>query len=517
MKIFDFRDTLIRDYQSYIKSFIQIRDPRIREYVEQSLDAGVLYPEPLIQLNPSFEPGDWIDDLVKQQVLHPECGKVFRKEKTAQDGTGKPLRLHRHQSDAIRISQTGGNYVLTTGTGSGKSLAYIVPIVNHVLKRGSGRGVQAIVVYPMNALANSQFGELEKFLKFGYPDGKGPVTFAKYTGQESDEERAQIIGTPPDIILTNYVMLELILTRPIERNLIEAAKGLRFLVLDELHTYRGRQGADVALLVRRVRNLLAADKLQCVGTSATLAGAGSYDEQRREVASVGSQLFGSEVKPEHVIGETLRRATPSKEASDPAFVEELTRRVGDPNWQCPLDYDGFVQDPLSIWIESTFGITQERGSGRLIRTQPRSISGKEGVASDLSQVTGVPVEQCVRAIQEGLLAGYRCEPNPDTGFPPFAFRLHQFISRGDTVYASLEPEDKRHITVHGQQFVPGDRSRVLLPLVFCRECGQEYFVVKTESRRGRTAYLCPARSGRPFGREGAARLSAFQFDRAVAR
>jgi hypothetical protein len=79
--------------------------------------------------------------------------------------------------------------------------------------------------------------------------------------------------------------------------------------------------------------------------------------------------------------------------------------------------------------------------------------------------------------QQWLLAGYACEPNPDTGTPPFAFRLHQFISPGDTVYTSFEAEDIRYITVHGQQYVPGDRERLLFPLVFCRECGQEYYSV----------------------------------------
>lgn len=478
MEIFDFRNHLIRDYQSYIRSFIQIRDQRIKEYVDQSLDSGILWPEPLIQLNPSFEPGERIDGLVKSGVLHSECSKVFRTGKTEADTQGKPMRLHRHQSDAVRAAQTGANYVLTTGTGSGKSLAYIVPIVNHVLQRGSGRGIQAIVVYPMNALANSQAGELEKFLKFGYPDGASPVTFAKYTGQETDDQRNQIIANPPDILLTNYVMLELILTRTVERTLIEAAKGLKFLVLDELHTYRGRQGADVALLVRRVRDALATDQLQCVGTSATLAGAGTYYEQRQDVARVASQLFGSEVKPENVIGETLRRATHARELSDPTFVGELTQRVADPGRQPPMDYLGFTNDPLSIWIESTFGITQEPGTGRLVRTQPRTISGANGAAHGLSQITKVSLDKCIRVTQEGLLAGYQCQPNPDTGFPAFAFRLHQFISRGDTVYTSLEPEEKRHITVYGQQFVPGDRNRILLPLAFCRECGQEYLVVK---------------------------------------
>ena len=72
-------------------------------------------------------------------------------------------------------------------------------------------------------------------------DGRPPVRFARYTGQENDEEKKEIVANPPDILLTNYVMLELILTRTSEQQLIEAAKGLRFLVLDELHTYRGRQ------------------------------------------------------------------------------------------------------------------------------------------------------------------------------------------------------------------------------------------------------------------------------------
>jgi ATP-dependent helicase YprA (DUF1998 family) len=255
---------------------------------------------------------------------------------------------------------------LTTGTGSGKSLAYIIPIVDYVLRHGSGSGIQAIVVYPMNALANSQEGELEKFLCHGYPNGKGPVTFARYTGQESDERRHQIIAYPPDILLTNYVMLELILTRPQERPLIAAARNLHFLVLDELHTYRGRQGADVAMLVRRTREAFAAQHLQCVGTSATLAGAGTYDAQRAEVARVTSMIFGASVQQEHVLGETLRRATPDPTLTDPQFLQCLRKRIEDQQATPPTDYQSFIHDPLSMWIESTFGITSESGPGRLI-------------------------------------------------------------------------------------------------------------------------------------------------------
>jgi len=484
MNVFGLRNQLVADYSEYVRSYIQIRDPRISDHVRQRLDEGMLWPEPLLQLNPSFEPGAWIKDLVQEGVIHPECARIFRKDKTP-TSLGEDMRLHRHQDEAARLAQLGVSYVLTTGTGSGKSLAYIVPVVDHVLQRGSGKGIQAIIVYPMNALANSQHGELTKFLCHGYPEGQPPVRFDQYTGQEDDEARGRIVNHPPDILLTNYVMLEYILTRPYERKLVTAAKGLRFLVLDELHTYRGRQGADVAMLVRRVRNALSADQLQVVGTSATLAGTGTFEEQRREVAGVASRLFGSTVRPEHVIGETLRRTTAVRSLDDPAFVQSLKEQVAHPS-PAP-DYAGFVSSPLSIWIESTLGLCEEPATGRLMRATPRRISGPEGVAVALSLLTGLDAASCERAIQENLMAGYR-HKNPETGFPAFAFRLHQFISKGDTVYASLEPEAQRYITTRAQQYVPdGTRERVLLPLAFCRECGQELYVVrlKRDEKTGR--------------------------------
>lgn len=489
MDVFGIRNRLINDYASYVRSFIHLRDPIISKNVYDSLTEGLLWPEPLIQLNPAFEPGEWIEELVAGGILHSECRKIFRIKPEKTDG-GAPLRLHRHQVDAIRAAKSGANYVLTTGTGSGKSLAYIIPIVDHILRRGKGGGIQAIVVYPMNALCNSQYGELEKFLCHGYLAQQEPVRFAKYTGQESDEQKKAIIADPPDIILTNYVMLELILTRPEEnKSLLRAAQGLKFLVLDELHTYRGRQGADVALLTRRVRNACKSEHLQCVGTSATMAGPGSYDDQRQEVARVAQKLFGAPVAPEGVIGETLRRSTPETGLTDPLFLKKLRDRIADPDRHPPADYDGFIKDPLSIWIENTFGITSEKESGRLIRSKPLAISGAGGAAGELSNLIGVPEKRCEQAIQEGLLAGYLCK-NPDTGFPCFAFRLHQFISRGGNVYASLETSASRYITVHGQQFVPGDRSRVLFPLVFCRECGQEYYCVRstTNEEAGRRLF-----------------------------
>jgi ATP-dependent helicase YprA (DUF1998 family) len=475
MDVFNFRNQIIGDYRDYVSSFISINQPRLREFVNQSFSSGSLWPDPLIQLNPTFKPGKTIDALVAEGVLHDACKQVFRRGKTKIVGSGEELLLHQHQEDAIRKAGEGRHYVLTTGTGSGKSLSYIVPIVDQVLKNGSGQGIQAIIIYPMNALANSQFGELEKFLNFGFPNNKGPVTFERYTGQEDEETRTRIIATPPDILLTNYVMMELILTRPREQKLIASARGLKFLVLDELHTYRGRQGADVALLLRRLRELLQVESMQCVGTSATLAGRGKWDEQRADVARLATRLFGDDVQPSDIIGETLERSTIPIDELNREHVEALRAAVNADGPRIFGSFQDLSADPIARWVEGTFGIVPQ--NGRLVRSPSIPLTGKKGAAERLAELTGASQETCKDVIAETLMAGATRIRHPRTGFPVFAFRLHQFISRGDTVYATIEAPEDRYLTIHGQLYSPEDREKVLLPLCFCRECGQEYYSV----------------------------------------
>jgi ATP-dependent helicase YprA (DUF1998 family)/very-short-patch-repair endonuclease len=478
MNVFELRDGLVSDYADYTRSFLQVRDAHIDKLVSDELSAGLLWPEPLIQLNPAYQSGGLVDELVERGLLHPDNAGIFRRNKDLGD-SGQGLRLHRHQVEAIEAARRGENYVLTTGTGSGKSLAYVIPIVDSVL-RDPGPGIKAIVVYPMNALANSQENELAKFLKLGFPNQKGPVTFARYTGQEQTEQREEIMANPPDILLTNYVMLELLLTRPKERRIIAAAAGLRFLVLDELHTYRGRQGADVAMLVRRVRETTRSKRIQFVGTSATLAGSGTFDEQRQQVAAVASMLFGADVQASGIIGETLRRATHRPRPDDSEWANDLRRRVAGEESE-PTEQADFAQDPLAAWVEGTVGL-DEGDDGHLRRAMPKRILGDESVTAQLVAVTGLEPTTCERAIRDVLALGYRLK-DPNTGFPLFAFRLHQFFSRGDAVYASIAPADERYVTTQAQQLDPTDvkRERVLLPLAFCRECGQDYYVVHREN------------------------------------
>jgi ATP-dependent helicase YprA (DUF1998 family)/very-short-patch-repair endonuclease len=489
MNVFELRERLVSEYESFVRSFVRIRDPRIHQVVATAMAQGELWPDPLLQLNPHFEPGESLQELVQIGELHPTCREIFRKREGEPPAEAE-LRLHRHQVDGIRAARTGANYVLTTGTGSGKSLAYLVPIIDEVLRTGSGKGIRAIIVYPMNALANSQCEALKGFLDHPRFGGKRPVTFERYTGEVDDDARDRIAANPPDILLTNFVMLDLMLTRgKRDKQLVHGARDLRFLVLDELHTYRGRQGADVAMLVRRVREAVGSKRLQCVGTSATIASRGTPSEQRQRVAEVATRLFGDRVEPQHVIGETLRSVTARPEPDDAEFRARLAKRIAG-TAKHPKTWDEFRADPLTAWIEWTLGLARQPATGELVRARPRGLKGEDGLGRVLSADTGESIEHSTERLKQALLNGFTLIKNPESNAPAFAFRLHQFVSRGDTVYATIESPSVRYATIHAQLTAPEDSTKTLLPLVFCRECGQDYYCVwrQVDDRKSTTYF-----------------------------
>jgi hypothetical protein len=266
------------------------------------------------------------------------------------------VQLHRHQAQSIAKARAGQSYVVTTGTGSGKSLCFFVPVVDAIVrtrKDGRPRRTSAIIVYPMNALANSQIKEIERFIsQSGLPSEIKPIV-----RREGQEDRQRIADDPPDILLTNFMMAELLLTRQddLDTKVIENANGLNFIVLDELHTYRGRQGADVAILVRRLRNRCTPNKVPiCIGISATMASEGSDAGRAQSVADVASRLFGTSIGSESVIDESLRRATDDRLKLDdvrPKLAPVLTSALPD-----MLTDEVLKEHPLAVWTELALGL-----------------------------------------------------------------------------------------------------------------------------------------------------------------
>ena len=433
MNVFDLDRALVNDYERFARSFTQIRAPDIRSQVEQIYATNRFWPEPLVSINPNFERGASVADLAADGSLHPDTARVFRVE-------GQPIRFHRHQAEAIAKATRRQSFAVTTGTGYGKSLCFFVPIIDAAIRdraTGDAARTRAIVIYPMNALANSQMKELEKFIDQSELSNQLRPTFARYTGQENADERERIRQAKPDILLTNFMMLELLMTRQnaLDRAVMDNAHGLDFLVLDELHTYRGRQGADVAMLVRRVRDRLCRDhKPICIGTSATMASEGSDAVRATAVASVASRLFGTTIPPDGVVDESLERATdPSLPSAK--LGQRLVAAV-DADVPDSLDDDALRMHPLAIWIELEIGLEDRQ---RLLRRTPTTI--KEA-AERLAKQTGRDEARCRSQLQAMLILMNRPANerggNGDRAF--MAFKLHRFLSGAGRVYATLRAQ-----------------------------------------------------------------------------
>jgi hypothetical protein len=481
LDIFALRDYVIDQYKRFATSFTFIRAPDIKAQVDAIYAEARYWPEPLIQINPSYEISTDIASLVAEGVLEPGCATIF------QVG-GEPLRLYKHQEQAIALAGAGESYVVTTGTGSGKSLCFFIPIVHYILRHkrvSSHRRTQAIIVYPMNALANSQLEELDKFV--GNVGGLPPVTFARYTGQEDTERRKHIAANPPDILLTNFMMLELLMTRQdeLDRRVMDNCVGLRFLVLDELHTYRGRQGADVALLVRRVRERLRPEHLQCVGTSATMASEGSLEDKAKVVAGVATKLFSLPIPESNIVFERLKRIT--NPAEDSTSVKAGLGPAIDAGIREKISNAELSQHPVAVWVETRLGVTFSGIEQRWVRARPMTVT--EAV-NELAAASGRSEDRCRATLRDLLLLSSipeldRTGRATDSVLSFFAFKLHQFISGAGHTYATLEPAGQRSVTVDGQQFLPEHAEKRLYPVHFCRDCGHEYHPVRLADDAGR--------------------------------
>ncbi|MGQ9607567.1 MAG: DEAD/DEAH box helicase, partial [Thermogutta sp.] len=469
MSIFDLHQQVIADYRDFVRSFLLVADDRAREFVDRALvDESRLWPDFLLQISPSYARGRTVEDLTRQGLLHETTAEIFR---TAE---GRSFHLYQHQDEAIALARRGESCVVTSGTGSGKSLCYFVPIIDNLLRQpDTGDRVAALVVYPMNALVNSQLLALEK-LKEGYERRMArrfPVTFAKYTGDTREEEREALRRHPPQIMLTNYMMAELLLVRPEDQRFLDRVSGgLRFLVFDELHTYRGRQGADVAMLIRRMKERCAAPGLVHIGTSATMIAdrETSPQERRATVAHFAKRLFGHSFREDQVVEETL---VPFSEGGTPGR-EELIAALDRP---LPVTLDEFRRHPLARWAELEFGIEQEE-DGRWKRRVPRTLAE---AAQRLATETGRPEDACKRRLGDLLVRGG--ELVREDGGRAFAFKLHQFVSQGHALFATLEPAESREFSLEDQ--LQASDGRVFVPIKFCRQCGQEYYhVLRTDDR-----------------------------------
>jgi len=218
-------------------------------------------------------------------------------------------KLYKHQIMACTRS-FDFNLVIATGTGSGKTESFLYPIIRYCMEN-PGTGIRAVIIYPLNALVEDQMKRLDALLR------GTSVTFGRYTGLTPNEKpdpasagfsknclqtRAQMRSTPPNVLITNYAMLEYLLLRPGDAPLfdIKDKHSFKFLVLDEAHTYSGAQGTEVAFLLRRLRHRVgrSAPEIRYFATSATL---GSGHDAIYKTAEFAKRLFGASFNEQSIV------------------------------------------------------------------------------------------------------------------------------------------------------------------------------------------------------------------------
>jgi ATP-dependent helicase YprA (DUF1998 family)/ribosomal protein L37AE/L43A len=517
---FNALDNVQSSYRSYVETFQNVDDETINAWIENRIETGkVLWKEPFVQLNQRFQYGDTLDEFVADGTLHKGILDVFT------GAGGDPIEPYKHQTEAIHSIQAGNNTIVSTGTGSGKSFAFGIPIVSHCLeaKERGEDGIKAVIIYPMNALANSQYEDFAERLdgtglRLGLYTGDTPHNpdeapeFLRQFGREEayDSEvvsREEMQEDPPDILMTNYVMLDLILTRHDDKKLFrEMHSGiLQYLVLDEIHTYTGQQGADVAALIRRLKqNTDAGDELVCIGTSATVQSDEGFDADD-EIANFTEKIFGEPIDADHVVRESHY---PLPLSEDESLPSEITVTENDIE-----SFDGSLEDAQAL-TEKLLDrglLPAERGDpGALgnaledhptikfldeeLSTQSQQIFAGEDVDGDdlVSEYQeafrpDADRQAIERELQAALLVGtVGTTEIQGEEQPIFIPKLHTFFSQGSGLVAcitdeSFEPEEP-HLSDAGDIECrtcaqEHDRTRTAYPLSFCRGCGQEYYTV----------------------------------------
>ncbi|MCK6580970.1 MAG: DEAD/DEAH box helicase [Anaerolineae bacterium] len=520
-----FGKDVIDQFGRYLLTTFPIADDRLSAQVRERLRHNVgsdplLYRGPYVYLNRPFEPGPEIESLIAQGKLHPVMRAVFPYES-----------LHFHQAQAVEAVQAGNHLILSTGTGSGKTEAFMLPIVDHCLRlrdENAPPGVAAVLVYPMNALVNDQLERLRWSLAgtrvtFGRYTGETPRAYSEttitlnapvaYTSLQREQYKdgkadfgSEVLPLPweecydtatirekkPRILLTNYAQLEYLLLRDKDLDLFRGSP-LQFIVFDEVHTYTGALGSEVACLIRRLRDVAgkSSTDVTMIGTSATVSSKPDDEGNAIDAEAVtrrfAHRLFGvpqkdivvvretyrdfphldtylpplpndmlglldailkaarviqlqTEIEPDDIPAELIERTAAlcgratGSDASGMAALSELLA-----NNRC-IARLGTIFDEPRAWDE-TLPIWRRLGAGREFASEP------ELIAEMLAYLT------------LGALATV-------DGDPLLRPKLHYFVQGLQGLGISFQTTGDPELSFSDNQSIP--------PLMLCRSCGQHY-------------------------------------------
>ena len=500
-------DTITDTYHRYIQTFVDVRDEQLSEAFRRAVaDGEKLTKGPLLEATPAYAQGATLRQLIQEEVLSRSFARL--------DSAALPLDrpLFRHQEQAVRKVRAGRNVVVTTGTGSGKTESFLIPILDHLMRERDagtlGSGVRALLLYPMNALANDQVKRLRGLLK-GQPD----ITFGRYTGEttqtlvqaerhfaavNSDEPRIanelmsrdQMRNDPPHILLTNYAMLEYLLLRPVDMELF-GGDTWSFVVLDEAHVYAGAKGAEIAMLLRRLHDRVAAERpLQFIATSASLTGS------RTDVMTFATKLFDATFEwDEH---NNMRQD------------QVLATRVRDPSnarWG-PMSLDEI--DQIARTADSAREIVEAARRSGYIPSDPADALGHEQTIVSLRDVLTrgplsvvgiaghlwptVPTGRAKQALNQ--LVSLAAAVRDGSGNPVISARYHLFVRATEGAFTCLSATGP-HVQLGRHEVCP-DCEAACFEFGACQRCGAVYLAGQVQHVGKDRIFVPPFRPEQPI-------------------
>jgi len=476
-------DEIKKTYIGYISTTFHFRNQNLQKKLLEELN-NTVSNGPFVEIKDSFKSGQSIEALIDNGTLSPlfrDLEKNKNKKYDRKIPISRPLYLH--QEKAIEKIVSGKNVVVSTGTGSGKTDCFLIPVINELLReKENGQlndGVRAIFIYPMNALANDQIKGLREIL-MAYPD----IRFGVYNGGTEHKEddakklykamydnekypelrtwlpneelsRDKMKERPPHILFTNYAMLEHMLFRPGDDSIFSNS-NFKFVVLDEAHVYAGAMGIETAFLMGRLKGRINGErKPQFILTSATL-GDGSLASNKR-IVEFAEQLTGCNFNVNDII--TAYRDNSQKSSNIFQYPIQLFSDLA--------KEENFFNDILNKY-NLDFKYSQESESEILydiisssdLYSKMRSL-GSLIILPQFTNQLNVSTQEAVEFVS-------LCAKARKNGKPLIDIRYHFFLKALDGCYLALDYENSLSL-IRKDSY---DVSVKMFEIAVCEDCGE---------------------------------------------
>jgi len=481
------------EFISYISTNFSFADNEIQKKFVSQLEE-IIASGPWLEINDIFKSGKSINELIDEGVL----SKLFRdleKDKPASLDKSFPLdrKLYAHQEDAVRLISKGNNAIVSTGTGSGKTDCFLIPVLNELLREKENRtlspGVRALFIYPMNALANDQMKNIRKIL-MSYPD----ITFGVYNGSTENKEedavkvyeamfaneaipelrrplpnellsREEMKENPPHILFTNYAMLEHLLFRPND-DVLFTNSDFKFVVLDEAHVYSGATGIETAILLRRLKARISSSRgTQFILTSATL---GTGKDSDDDILTFAENLCRSKFYKEDIIRGTreVYSVNSNGRAYSPQIFQELadeSKNVVDVLDKYHIEHQGGLNED-----ELLYDFLTNSKLYNDLRIGLERLKSKVNTLEDIRKIINVDESTAICFIS-------LCTRAKKNGRHLIDARYHFFVRSLEGCFLSLSPDKKLFLTRKKKNFYC-EKEYSVFEIALCDECGKYAFV-----------------------------------------